>query len=187
MYNKLFCIAAALIIGLLLNQPVFSQEGDEVPENVIENQKCFHCHGDRFYDYYKDLQKRIKRKEVDLVLVVNMFLTGFDSPRLNTLYVDKNLRYHGLLQAYSRTNRLLNSDKPHGNIISFRNLKDATDKSLALYGDENAREIVFKKPYEEQKKAFGQRKKIKKFLEKHNNEIFELGYDTLVDLFHTSE
>lgn len=109
---------------------------------------------DRFYDYYKDLQKRIKRKEVDLVLVVNMFLTGFDSKRLNTLYVDKNLRYHGLLQAYSRTNRLLNSDKPHGNIISFRNLKDATDKALALFGDENAKEIVFKKPYEKQKKEF---------------------------------
>ena len=109
---------------------------------------------DRFYDYYKDLQKRIKAKQVDLVLVVNMFLTGFDSPRLNTLYVDKNLRYHGLIQAYSRTNRLLNSDKPHGNIVSFRNLKEATDKALALYGDENAREVVFKKPYEEQKKEF---------------------------------
>jgi type I restriction enzyme R subunit len=109
---------------------------------------------DRFYDYYKDLQKRIKNKEVDLVLVVNMFLTGFDSPRLNTLYVDKNLRYHGLIQAYSRTNRLLNSDKPHGNIISFRNLKEATDKALALFGDENAKEIVFKKPYEDQKKEF---------------------------------
>ena len=109
---------------------------------------------DRFYDYYKDLQKRIKNKEVDLVLVVNMFLTGFDSPRLNTLYVDKNLRYHGLIQAYSRTNRLLNSDKPHGNIISFRNLKEATDKALTLFGDENAKEIVFKKPYEDQKKEF---------------------------------
>lgn len=109
---------------------------------------------DRFYDYYRDLQKRIKNKEVDLVLVVNMFLTGFDSPRLNTLYVDKNLRYHGLIQAYSRTNRLLNSDKPHGNIVSFRNLKLATDKALALFGDENAKEIVFKKPYEEQKKDF---------------------------------
>ncbi len=108
----------------------------------------------RFYDYYRDLQTRIKSKEVDLVLVVNMFLTGFDSPRLNTLYVDKNLRYHGLIQAYSRTNRLLNSDKPHGNIISFRNLKLATDKALALYGDEGAKEIVFKKPYEEQKKEF---------------------------------
>lgn len=109
---------------------------------------------DRFYDYYRDLQKRIKNKEVDLVLVVNMFLTGFDSPRLNTLYVDKNLRYHGLIQAYSRTNRLLNSDKPHGNIVSFRNLKLATDKALALFGDENAKEIVFKKPFEEQKKEF---------------------------------
>jgi len=109
---------------------------------------------DRFYSYYKDLQKRIKDKQVDLVLVVNMFLTGFDSPRLNTLYVDKNLRYHGLIQAYSRTNRLLNSDKPHGNIISFRNLKEATDKALALFGDENAKEVVFKKPYEEQKKDF---------------------------------
>lgn len=109
---------------------------------------------DRFYDYYRDLQKRIKNKEVDLVLVVNMFLTGFDSPRLNTLYVDKNLRYHGLIQAYSRTNRLLNSDKPHGNIVSFRNLKEATDKALALFGDENAKDVVFKKPYEVQKKEF---------------------------------
>lgn len=109
---------------------------------------------DRFYDYYKDLQTRVRKKEVDLVLVVNMFLTGFDSPRLNTLYVDKNLHYHGLIQAYSRTNRLLNSDKPHGNIVSFRNLKDATDDALALFGDENAKEVVFKKPYEEQKKEF---------------------------------
>ncbi len=109
---------------------------------------------DRFYDYYRDLQKRVKRKEVDLVLVVNMFLTGFDSPLLNTLYVDKNLKYHGLVQAYSRTNRLYNSDKPHGNIVSFRNLKPATDKALILYGDENAKEIVFKKPYKEQKKEF---------------------------------
>jgi type I restriction enzyme, R subunit len=109
---------------------------------------------DKFYEYYKDIQKRIKNKQVDLVLVVNMFLTGFDSARLNTLFVDKNLRYHGLIQAYSRTNRLLNSDKPHGNIVSFRNLKEATDKALALYGDENAKEVVFKKPYEEQKKEF---------------------------------
>lgn len=109
---------------------------------------------DRFYDYYRDLQKRIKEKQVDLVLVVNMFLTGFDSPRLNTLYVDKNLRYHGLVQAYSRTNRLLNSDKPHGNIVSFRNLKEETDKALTLFGDENAKEVVFKKPFDEQKGDF---------------------------------
>ncbi|MEI6296535.1 MAG: type I restriction endonuclease subunit R [bacterium] len=119
---------------------------------------------DRFYDYYRDLQKRIKNKEVDLVLVVNMFLTGFDSPRLNTLYVDKNLRYHRLIQAYSRTNRLLNSDKPHGNIVSFRNLKEATDRALALFGDENAKEVVFKKPYEVQKKEFED--KLKELKEK---------------------
>jgi type I restriction enzyme R subunit len=109
---------------------------------------------DKFYDYYKDLQKRIKRKEVDLILVVNMFLTGFDSKRLNTLFVDKNLRYHVLIQAYSRTNRLLDSDKPHGNIVSFRNLKVSTDTALKLFGDENAKEIVFKKPYEDQKIEF---------------------------------
>ncbi len=109
---------------------------------------------DRFYDYYKDLQRRIKSKEVDLVLVVNMFLTGFDSPLLNTLFIDKNLRYHGLIQAYSRTNRILDSSKPHGNIVSFRNLKKATDEALALFGDENAKEIVIKEPYEEQRKKF---------------------------------
>lgn len=107
-----------------------------------------------YYDYYKNLQKRIKLKEVDLVLVVGMFLTGFDSKRLNTLYVDKNLQYHGLIQAYSRTNRLLDSTKPHGNIVSFRNLKKATDEALRLFGDENAQDVVFKKPYEEHKIDF---------------------------------
>lgn len=136
---------------------VVNQHSREFLEDCIKDyneQFATNYSTDRFYDYYRDLQKRIKNKEVDLVLVVNMFLTGFDSPRLNTLYVDKNLRYHGLIQAYSRTNRLLNSDKPHGNIVSFRNLKEATDKALALFGDENAKEVVFKKPYEEQKKEF---------------------------------
>jgi type I restriction enzyme, R subunit len=136
--------------------PVNQHSRDFLEECMKDYNKLYSTNfsSERFYDYYKDLQKRIKNKEVDLVLVVNMFLTGFDSPRLNTLYVDKNLRYHGLMQAYSRTNRLLNSDKPHGNIVSFRNLKLATDKALALFGDENAKEIVFKKPYEEQKKEF---------------------------------
>ncbi len=117
---------------------------------------------DTFYNYYKDLQTRIKNKEVDLVLVVNIFLTGFDSKTLNTLYVDKNLRYHGLIQAYSRTNRLYNSNKPHGNIVCFRNLKEATDEALRLYGDENAKEVVFKKPFEEQKKEFEEKLKLLK-------------------------
>jgi len=150
--------------GEMLDFDVFAGEGttgnkhsrDFLEECIKDYNKLFETNfsTDRFYDYYRDLQKRIKNKDVDLVLVVNMFLTGFDSPRLNTLYVDKNLKYHGLIQAYSRTNRLLNSDKPHGNIISFRNLKKATDTALALFGDENAKEVVFKKPYEEQKKEF---------------------------------
>lgn len=148
----------------MLDVDIFAGEGtagnkhsrDFLEECIKDYNKIYSTNfsTERFYDYYKNLQQRIKDKQVDLVLVVNMFLTGFDSPRLNTLYVDKNLRYHGLIQAYSRTNRLLNSDKPHGNIVSFRNLKLATDKALALFGDENAKEVVFKKPYEEQKKDF---------------------------------
>jgi len=150
--------------GDMLDVDVFAGEGtpgnkhsrDFLEDCIKDYNKTYSTNfsTDRFYDYYRDLQKRIKDKQVDLVLVVNMFLTGFDSPRLNTLFVDKNLRYHGLIQAYSRTNRLLDSDKPHGNIISFRNLKKATDTALALFGDENAKEVVFKKPYEEQKKEF---------------------------------
>lgn len=137
-------------------KPVNKHSRDFLEECIKDYNSTFSTNysTDRFYEYYRDLQKRIKNKEVDLTLVVDMFLTGFDSPRLNTLFVDKNLRYHGLIQAYSRTNRLLNSDKPHGNIVSFRNLKKATDTALALFGDENAKEIVFKKPYEEQKKEF---------------------------------
>lgn len=138
------------------DKPV-NQHSRDFLENCIKDYNALYDTNystDKFYDYYKDLQKRVKNKQVDLVLVVNMFLTGFDAARLNTLYVDKNLRYHGLIQAYSRTNRLLNSEKPHGNIVSFRNLKEATDKALALYGDENAKEVVFKRPYEEQKKEF---------------------------------
>lgn len=148
----------------MLDVDVFAGEGQPVNQHSRDfledcikdynNTYTTNFSTDRFYDYYRDLQQRIKNKQVDLVLVVNMFLTGFDSKTLNTLFVDKNLRYHGLIQAYSRTNRLLDSDKPHGNIISFRNLKDATDKALALFGDENAKEIVFKKPFEEQKKDF---------------------------------
>ena len=103
-----------------------------------------------FYEYYQNLQKRIKDKEVDLVLVVNIFLTGFDAKRLNTLYIDKCLKWHGLIQAYSRTNRTYGNDKPHGNIVSFRPgemIKNQED-ALRLYGGENAEDIVIKEPYE---------------------------------------
>ena len=104
---------------------------------------------DTFNEYYVDVSKRSKDKQIDILLVVNMFLTGFDSKLLNTLYVDKNLKYHGLLQAYSRTNRVLNEKKKHGNIICFRNLKKATDESIRLYSDESASEFVLMKSYED--------------------------------------
>lgn len=102
-----------------------------------------------FYGYYKDIAKRVKRKEVDILLVVNMFLTGFDSKPLNTLYVDKNLRYHGLIQAYSRTNRILGATKSQGNIVVFRNLKAATDEAISLFSNIAAKETIFVPPYED--------------------------------------
>ena len=98
--------------------------------------------GDSFYAYYRDIADRVKKKQIDILIVVNMFLTGFDSKPLNTLYVDKNLKHHGLIQAFSRTNRVLNDKKPFGNIICFRNLKRATDEALALFSNKQARQIV---------------------------------------------
>ncbi|MCF7844161.1 type I restriction endonuclease subunit R [Candidatus Gracilibacteria bacterium] len=104
---------------------------------------------DKFQNYYKDVSNRVKNREVDILIVVNMFLTGFDATTLNTLWVDKNLRLHGLLQAYSRTNRILNSIKTFGNIVCFRNLEKATNESIALFGDKEACGIVLLKSYEE--------------------------------------
>ncbi|MCK3682790.1 type I restriction endonuclease subunit R [Maribellus sp. YY47] len=104
---------------------------------------------DKFQNYYKDVSLRMKQREIDLLIVVNMFLTGFDATTLNTLWVDKNLRLHGLLQAYSRTNRILNSIKTFGNIICFRNLEKATNESIALFGDKEAGGIVLLKTYNE--------------------------------------
>ena len=104
---------------------------------------------DKFQNYYKDVSLRMKQREIDLLIVVNMFLTGFDATTLNTLWVDKNLRLHGLLQAYSRTNRILNSVKTFGNIICFRNLEKATNESIALFGDKEAGGIVLLKTYSE--------------------------------------
>jgi type I restriction enzyme R subunit len=107
----------------------------------------FDTSADKFQNYYKDLSQRLKNRELDLVIVVNMFLTGFDATTLNTLWVDKNLRAHGQIQAYSRTNRILNSVKTYGNVVSFRNLEDATNDALALFGNKDARGIVLLKPY----------------------------------------
>ena len=102
---------------------------------------------DKFQNYYKDVSQRVKNREIDLLIVVNMFLTGFDATTLNTLWVDKNLRLHGLLQAYSRTNRILNSVKTFGNIVCFRNLEKATNESIALFGDKEAGGVVLLKTY----------------------------------------
>lgn len=104
---------------------------------------------DKFQNYYKDVSLRMKNREIDLLIVVNMFLTGFDATTLNTLWVDKNLRMHGLLQAYSRTNRILNSIKTFGNIVTFRNLEKATNDSLSLFGDKEASGIVLLKSFRE--------------------------------------
>jgi type I restriction enzyme R subunit len=109
----------------------------------------FDTSAEKFQNYYKDLSMRVKNREVDLLIVVNMFLTGFDATTLNTLWVDKNLKQHGLLQAFSRTNRVLNSVKIFGNIVCFRDLKQATDESIALFGDKDAGGIVLLKTYDD--------------------------------------
>ncbi len=103
---------------------------------------------ERFEEYYKDISQKTKNKELDLLIVVNMFLTGFDSKTLNTLYVDKNLKYHSLLQAFSRTNRILNEQKVYGNIICFRDLEKDTNESLAMFGDEKAHRIALLDKFE---------------------------------------
>ena len=110
--------------------------------------------GKSFQNYYRDLAKRVKNKEVDLLIVVGMFLTGFDAPTLNTLFVDKNLRYHGLIQAYSRTNRIYNSTKSFGNIVTFRDLEQDTIDAIPLFGKSNTRNVVLEKSYQEYMEGF---------------------------------
>ncbi|MEQ3660446.1 MAG: type I restriction endonuclease subunit R [Glaciecola sp.] len=107
-----------------------------------------------FQNYYRDLAKRVKTKEIDLLIVVGMFLTGFDAPTLNTLFVDKNLRYHGLMQAYSRTNRIYDATKTFGNIVTFRDLEMATVDAITLFGDKNTKNVVLEKSYKEYMEGF---------------------------------
>ena len=121
-------------------------------ENAIQDYNAmfgtsYDTSSEKFQNYYKDVSERVKNREVDILLVVNMFLTGFDATTLNTLWVDKNLRYHGLLQAYSRTNRILNTVKNFGNIVCFRNLEEATNQAIALFGNKEACGVVLLRPY----------------------------------------
>ena len=107
-----------------------------------------------FQNYYRDLAKQVKAKEIDLLIVVGMFLTGFDAPSLNTLFVDKNLRFHGLMQAYSRTNRIFDATKTFGNIVTFRDLEQATIDAITLFGDKNTKNVVLEKSYQEYMEGF---------------------------------
>jgi len=114
----------------------------------------FSIDGDGFQNYYRDLAKRVQSKDVDLLIVVGMFLTGFDAPTLNTLFVDKNLRFHGLIQAYSRTNRIYDATKTFGNIVTFRDLEAATVKAITLFGEASAKSVILEKSFEEYMKGF---------------------------------
>ncbi len=182
----------ALIYSYGQNEADLEQEGFMTEENpddttgldatsrdcldkaIIRYNEMFHTSFDtsseKFQNYYKDLSMRMKNRELDLLIVVNMFLTGFDAKTLNTLWVDKNLRMHGLLQAFSRTNRKLNSVKTFGNIVCFRNLEENTNESLALFGDEKAGGIVVLRKFEDYYSGFDD-----------ENGKHHLGYEELVD------
>ena len=149
---------------------------DKLERYIADYNKMFGTNfsTDTFDQYYVDVSKRVKDKKIDILLVVNMFLTGFDSKLLNTLYVDKNLRYHGLLQSYSRTNRILNEKKNFGNIVCFRNLKKSTDESIRLYSDESALETVLVKDYELYVKEFNHVLKYLKELTPKVRDVEEL-------------
>ena len=129
----------------------------------------FDTSSDRFQNYYRDLSLRVKNREIDILIVVNMFLTGFDATTLNTLWVDKNLRQHGLIQAYSRTNRILNSVKTFGNIVCFRDLKEETDQAISRFGDKDAGGIVLLKTYEEYYNGYD------------DNGVYKPGYKDLIE------
>ena len=148
----------ALADGLLGEEEFETHDLDQSSREFLEDAiqdyndlfgTSFDTSAERFGNYYKDLSMRLRNRDLDLVIVVNMFLTGFDATTLNTLWVDKNLRQHGLIQAYSRTNRILNSVKTYGNIVSFRDLEDQTNDALALFGNANAKGVVLLRPFGE--------------------------------------
>jgi type I restriction enzyme, R subunit len=132
---------------------------EKLDEYIVHYNKMFETKfstkdSESFYNYYNDIAKKVKERKIDILLVVNMYLTGFDSPTLNTLYVDKNLKYHGLIQAYSRTNRILNEQKSQGNIVVFRNLKKNTDDAIVLFSNKDAKDIIIMEPYEDYVRKF---------------------------------
>lgn len=148
--------------GTRNSAPAINQHSREkLDEYIVHYNKMFETKfstkdSESFYNYYNDISKKVKERKIDILLVVNMFLTGFDSPTLNTMYVDKNLKYHGLIQAYSRTNRILNEQKSQGNIVVFRNLKKATDQAITLFSNKEAIEVIVMKPYEAYVKKYNE-------------------------------
>ncbi|MBW7857098.1 MAG: type I restriction endonuclease subunit R [Leptonema sp. (in: Bacteria)] len=157
-------------------------------------QSNYNVESKEFQNYYRDLAKRVKNKEVDLLIVVGMFLTGFDAPTLNTLFVDKNLRYHGLMQAFSRTNRIYDATKTFGNIVTFRDLEKATIDAITLFGDTNTRNVVLEKSYKEYLEGFtdiitgevirGYKEVVKELNDKFpNSDLIEINKKEFVKLF----
>jgi len=140
------------------NKPVNKHSREKLDDYIDDYNAMFGTNfsTDNFYGYYKDIGKRVKARQVDILLVVNMFLTGFDSKPLNTIYVDKNLKYHGLIQAYSRTNRTMGQKKSQGNVVCFRNLKPATDQAIELFANKDAIEDIILAPYENYVERFGE-------------------------------
>lgn len=138
------------------NGPVNKHSREKLDDYIDDYNALFGTNysTDDFYLYYKDIGKRVKARQLDILLVVNMFLTGFDSKALNTIYVDKNLKYHGLIQAYSRTNRIMGSKKSQGNVVCFRNLKPATDQAIELFANKDAIEEITLEPYEKYVERF---------------------------------
>lgn len=142
-----------------LDVSAMDSTGKEFLDAVIQDynamfSQSYSTDGNGFQNYYRDLSNRVKSKEVDLLIVVGMFLTGFDAPSLNTLFVDKNLRFHGLIQAYSRTNRIFDATKTFGNIVAFRDLEQATIDAITLFGDSNTKNVVLEKSFKEYMEGF---------------------------------
>lgn len=166
--------------GAFIDEEHINKHSREKLDEFIEDyNKMFGCKystkdSQSFYNYYNDISKRVKQKEIDILLVVNMFLTGFDSKTLNTLYVDKNLKYHGLIQAFSRTNRILNEQKSQGNIVCFRNLKQATDDAIALFSNKDAKEIILMEPYDDYVQKFNEKYDALKIVVPTVNSVNEL-------------
>lgn len=154
-------LAAESIVPYHVSAGESSHTREKLDEFIADYNQVFNTafstkDSESFQNYYKDISKKVKEKKIDILLVVNMFLTGFDSPSLNTLYVDKNLKYHGLIQAYSRTNRILGELKSQGNIVAFRNLKNRTDEAITLFSNKDAIEVIVMQPYENYTHQFDQ-------------------------------